>query len=714
MSTGPGSKARWRRWSAVPLVVTVFSYLAQLTFTSMAGRDPADVIGFIAFAAMVLLFPLTGLLILRRQPDNRIGWLLAAIGLAWSVGSLLSAYEAAGAAAPDWPPGADIVAAVNSGLWVPPILLMGFLLILIYPDGRLPSPRWRIPVQVMLAVAILLPIGFAIHPGPVEDAIHPLPANPIGLEAAGPIVLVFIVIMLPLVPISVLAAAASLVLRYRHASGLRRLQLKWLMSAGAAIAAIYGTTTLLSLALLSRATPGWLSVMQSAAGITFCLIPISIGIAITRHGLYGIDTLISRALTVTILGAFVTAVYVGIVAGISVAIGDRHPSIWLSVLATGLVAVAFQPVRERVHRGVNRLVYGVRATPYEVLSDFAVRMTGRYTTGELLPQLARMVAESLGGGQVDVWLQVGGRLVREAAWPDDGERTVHSDLGRELDPAGLHADLVVPVRHQDELLGALAVTKHAHEPVAPNEQALLAQVASQAGLVLRNLRLVEDLQRSRERLMTSQDDERRRLERDLHDGAQQSLVSVAIQLKVAAEHSDRQAALDAVAAASRQLATAIAELRELAHGIHPAILTERGLGPAVQSLASRSPIPVQLHTSLDRRLPETVEGTVYFVVAEGLANVAKYAHASLVEVTLNDEGEAVAVIVRDDGVGGADIANGSGLLGLIDRLAVVDGVLTLESPVGGGTRLSCRIPLSTSRETLTAPTGQESAALARA
>ena len=200
-------------------------------------------------------------------------------------------------------------------------------------------------------------------------------------------------VVLPLIPLAVLAAAVSAVLRYRRATGVARLQLKWLMAAGAVVAVFFATTMTMSLSDLFRTPDGSDNAVQvffQTLSITsFGLIPIAIGIAVTRHKLYDIDALISRALVVGALGVFITALYVGIVVGVGASIGQRQPSVWLSVLATALVAVLFQPVRERVHRLANRLVYGSRATPYEVLSDFSVSMAGRYTTAELLPRMAQ-------------------------------------------------------------------------------------------------------------------------------------------------------------------------------------------------------------------------------------------------------------------------------------------------------------------------------------
>jgi len=211
------------------------------------------------------------------------------------------------------------------------------------------------------------------------------------------------------------------------------------------------------------------------------------------------------------------------------------------------------------------------------------------------------------------------------------------------------------------------------------------------------VRLIEELKTSRQRLVTAQDGERRRLERDLHDGAQQRIVALSLALNMARRlvpsdgSSDLGTRLDE---ASEQLTMALSELRELARGIHPAILTDRGLTPALESLAGRSTVPAAVESTLDRRLPATVEATAYFVVSEGLANVAKYSRAGVVTVTVREGDGALTVVVEDDGVGGADGSRGSGLRGLADRVAVVDGTLQVDSPPGKGTRLVCRLPLA--------------------
>jgi signal transduction histidine kinase len=389
-------------------------------------------------------------------------------------------------------------------------------------------------------------------------------------------------------------------------------------------------------------------------------------------------------------------VYVAIVVGIGTAIGSKR-NLALSILATAVVAVGFQPVRERIQRLANRLVYGERATPYEVLSEFSGRMAHAYATEDLLPRMARIVAEGTGAARVDIWLKIGPDLVPEASWPQrDGGPAPPTPRVEDDAVTAEGADGAIAVRHQGEVLGLITVAKGPGEAIKPAESKLLEDLASQAGLVLRNVRLIEELRTSRQRLVRAQDEERRRLERNLHDGAQQHLVSIALVLRMAKTllkpETEPQIA-DRLDQASEQLALALQELRELARGIHPAILTERGLGPALQSLAERSVVPATVEFLLDGRLPPDVEATAYFVVSEALANVGKYSQASAVQISAEHPDGELVIEVADDGIGGADASRGSGLRGLADRVAAVDGTLEIVSPPGQGTRLRVVLPV---------------------
>jgi signal transduction histidine kinase len=206
---------------------------------------------------------------------------------------------------------------------------------------------------------------------------------------------------------------------------------------------------------------------------------------------------------------------------------------------------------------------------------------------------------------------------------------------------------------------------------------------------------VDDLRTARQRIIAAADAERRRIERDLHDGAQQRMVAVAVTLGLAESRfaSDPEGSLELIAQARAEAQAAVKELRELARGIHPAVLSDHGLGPALEALASRAPVPVDVSGVPDFKLAHEIEACAYFVTAEALTNVAKYAQASCASVELSVEDDRLRVRVRDDGVGGADPATGTGLRGLRDRVDALDGELAVESPPGGGPPVTVEVPV---------------------
>ncbi len=686
----PGT-ARRLAWAAFGLWLVFLAGALGMSIVS----GTATGLGRLGFTAITAAFPVVGIVILARQPRNRVGWILLGIGIAWviPIGSYGDLALAKGL------PGGAASIAVSGPLWAPPIGLMGTFLILRFPDGRLLSPWWR-KVEWLSAVAIVATVVIiALHPGKLDDSAHPGLVNPLGVEGLKPLLAALQEVIL-LIPASIIASAVSLVLRFRRSRGLERLQVKWLATAAAFFAAAFLVAMIASIrfAWAQATTPFWIGVLQGIASVSFLVIPVSIGFAVLRYRLYDIDLVINKTLVYGVMAGFISAVYVAIVVGVGRLVGSGR-DLGLSILATALVAVAFQPVRERVQRVANRVVYGRRASPYEVLSEFSGGMARAVATEELLPRMARVAAEAVGAAGADVWLRVGSELVREASWPQAEPRLgVVVSLADGPDPTMSvpEADLAIPVWHQGQLLGVIGVRKSAGEQLSPGEAKLLRDLASQAGLVLRNVRLIEELRTSRQRLVSAQDQERRRLERDLHDGAQQRLVAVSLALRMARMGIDRDKDADLeerLELTTTELALALAELREFARGVHPAILTERGLVAGLRSLAERSTVATTVQSGLDRRLPAPVEAAAYFVASEALANVAKYANATSVTVCLDAPDGVLTLDVADDGIGGADPSRGSGLRGLGDRVAAVDGTLDVDSPAGNGTRLTARIPI---------------------
>lgn len=434
----------------------------------------------------------------------------------------------------------------------------------------------------------------------------------------------------------------------------------------------------------------------------FAIIPIALFMGIVRYRLWDIDRIVSRTLAYGALAAFVTAVYVGVVVGIGNVIGTQQHSLLLSLLATGLVAVAFQPARNAVQRLANRLVYGDRATPYQVLSSFS-ELIETLGTEDVLSRTVRILSQGT-GATATVWLRVEDRLRASAQWPMGAETPATViPLAGDVLPAFPGEDLAVPVRHQGELLGAFTLRKRG-ESLTAAETSLVTNVAAQAGLVLRNSQLtaeliarLDDLRQSRQRLVRAQDEARRRLERNIHDGAQQQLVALKVKLSLAERLIDKDPVKlrNALAQLKAETDEAVQSLRELARGIYPPLLADGGLLVALQNQAGKSPVPVTLEFGeVARYLPET-ESAVYFCCLEALQNIAKSAQATRACIRVAALDGVLHFTVEDDGRGfdPKHIHAGSGLQNMRDRIEALGGKLTIVSAPGQGTRIVGEVPV---------------------
>jgi signal transduction histidine kinase len=362
-------------------------------------------------------------------------------------------------------------------------------------------------------------------------------------------------------------------------------------------------------------------------------------------------------------------------------------------------------VRERVQRFANRLVYGQRATPYEVLSQFSGRVAETYAADEVLPRMARVLQEGSGAESATVWLRSGHLLRPAASYPESADRLAPLEVSGDSLPQVSAADRVVAVEHRGELLGALSVVKRRGESLTPMELRLIDDLAHQAGLVLKNVGLsselmqrLEELRGSRQRLVQAQDEERRRLERNLHDGAQQHLVALKVKLGLvnALAEKNPEGATAMLGQLQGDADEALETLRDLARGIYPPLLADRGLALALESQARKAALPVSVEAEGVSRHSAEVEATVYFCVLEALQNVQKHAGASGVVVRLREADGELRFEVTDDGHGFevAAAKNGSGLTNLADRLDAVGGRLDIDSTPGRGSRLTGTVPLN--------------------
>jgi signal transduction histidine kinase len=671
-------------WSALGLAIVVTTAGWSLAALNVGTPIP-DELGDVSAGGDALLllgilpFSVVGALIAARRPDNRIGFLFLATGVGGALGITATHYaiyayltdpgSLPGARWAAWLQVAAISVVVPIFIFVP----------LLFPDGALPSRRWRPVAWLGLAALVLFLLG-SLAPGPIPGFDVPNPAGIPGFDVSD-------LAWLPLLLAS-LGAIAAVIVRFRRSRGDERQQLKWFTFAAALLLVYFWAVNIL--VTEAGISPAW----QIPLFLGIGALPVATGIAILKYRLYDIDVVIRKTVVAGVMAAFITLVYAGLVIGVGALVGSGGNAV-LSVVATATVALAFQPVRTRARRLADRLVYGKRATPYEVLSAFSERMGDAYASEEVLPRMARVLAEGTGASRAEVWLRSGAELRRTSSFPVEEPAAPLRLRGDELPTIG-DASLVVAVRHQGELLGALAVTKPPSDPITPAEEALVVDLAGQAGLVLRNAALIDDLRSSRQRLVGAQDQERRRLERNLHDGAQQQLVALAVKLRLIESliAKDPQRAVEMVKEIGSETGDALENLRDLARGIYPPLLADQGLAAALEAQARKAPLPVTVDADGIGRYPQDVEAAVYFSCLEALQNVAKYAQASSVSVHLAD-GDGLRFEVQDDGRG-FDVSAaslGSGLQGIVDRIAAIGGTVNVRSAPGEGTTVAGHVPV---------------------
>ena len=636
--------------------------------------------------AFSLTFAGLGSVVASRRPSNPIGWIFCVLGILWGVTAVGTEYARWAIVGQGAPRGAALYAAwQEEWLWVP---ATGALAVVaaIFPDGRFLSPRWRVATWITIVLASFSAALLAVVP---TLTIYEGLDNPLGVGGAtmSDVARASPALSLPLMALG----AAAVITRLRRSRGEERQQIKWLavsISLVAVMLTFYGVVSLS--AGPSPQNLDWAEYLMVAA---FLGVPISIVFGVLKYRLYDIDVVINRAVVYGALAVFITAVYVAIVVGVGTAVGARGDAA-LSAIAAAVVALAFQPARRWAQHFANRLVYGDRATPYEVLSELSTRFADTYSLEDSLPRLARVTAEAVGAEGAVVWLRDGDDYTAAAAFPADA---AHQDFrtGNGAHPEG-H---LFEIRHQGEPLGAISVRTRPNEPLAPPQEKLLNDVAAQAGLVLRNVALVQDLRASRLRIVTAQDERARKLERNIHDGAQQQLVALAVKLRLADTMVGRDdgKAHAMLAELGTEASDALETLRDLARGIYPPLLADKGLPAALEAQARKAPIPTTVNPDGLGRFDRDVEATTYFCVLEAIQNVAKHARASAVTIALSHRDGYLVFEVTDDGRGfdPGRVGYGTGLQGMADRLAALGGTLDVSSAPGAGTSIRGSLPAET-------------------
>jgi signal transduction histidine kinase len=663
-SVRPVGALLWGLTVAVAASAAVFLVLGP-------GRPlPEDLFGGIGGAAWLMLglaFATVGALIVSRLPGHRVGWLFSGLGLLIALCFLSYSYASWGLYAQ----GGEVPGLTLAGLgWGQAVVPLIGLSLLLFPDGHLPARRWR-AVAVISAVAILGFVAAALlRPGPFDPPFDRV-TNPLGVAGLRDAMNALTGVCWLLTFVGVTLGARALVLRLRGARGDERQQLEWVLTVSTVVGVV--TVALMCSWWIWSEDDQW---RMAVWAVVFTAFPVAAGIAILRHRLYDMDVVINRALVYGALTLLLGAAYVAIALLLGVALGSGSaPATGAATLA---IALVFRPLRARLQDAVDRRFNRARYDALHRVATFLEQVRAGAAAPEDVEQLLREVLDDErlelrfllleGGGYVNVR---GGPAVDT---PGDARRRTPIERG------GTQLAVVL------------------HDPAVADRPDLLRRVVEEAGLAIEIARLRTELRRqldevaaSRARIVAAGDAERRRIERNLHDGAQQRLVSIGLALRHAQhELGPEAAARETLEGALAEIGDAIGELRELARGLRPPQL-DAGLAPALQELASRAAMPVAVDATVER-FPDGVETAAYFIACEALTNATKHAHASRVALSAQRRNGSLVICVVDDGVGGAAPGDGTGLSGLRDRVGAHGGTLRIESERGAGTRLIAELP----------------------
>jgi signal transduction histidine kinase len=641
-----------------------------------AAQDPGWLVGLPG-----ILLAVPAYLLLRRAPRNATSWVLAGTALLWAVDGLAGSWLVWALRSDPPLPAASLSfwLVQRAGAW----LLLGLpLLLLVYPEGRLPRGRWRALSWLSLACTSLLPLLLLVVPAEIADrrAGSTLPAvfdridvDPTSLPLPADVVLPLLRFAFPAALLGVLVPLVVVVRRHRRADGERRRQLRWLLWAGVVDALVMVGALL---------APG--STASLALAVAVALTGGAVTVGILRPRAVDIDRLLGRTLVYGGLAVAVVLLDLGVVAATGALLGDRLGQRDVALLALLVVTALYVPLRAQLWRVVRRWVLGRREDPYRVVSALAERLERSEDPGGQLVAVAGAVAEAFRSPYVGVEVDHAGGDLLVA---EHGDR-----------PPAVQA---LPITYRGEEVGRLLLPRDGvRASLLTSDERLLADVVRQAAAAARASSLAAELQRSREGLVAAREEERRRLRRDLHDGLGPSLGAVVLRIDTARNLArSRPEEADAVLRQARDdVAAALADVRRLVHDLRPPALDDLGLAGAVRQQAERLLAPrvaVQVVADADvEALPAAVEVAAYRIASEALANVARHARATSCTVELARSDGSLLVGVTDDGVGIAPGAPaGVGLVSLRERAAELGGRCTVSCPDDGGTVVRALLPV---------------------
>jgi signal transduction histidine kinase len=694
--TRAGSRGHsWTRQAVPAFLAPVATAVIAAAGLRMSGLGVIDAFGF----ALAIAWAIAGL-VTARSADRTAAPLIGLGALVGAIG-LTAARMGASEANVRGP------ARVLATLAACGVIAVSFHYLLALPDGRLGRPGRRIMAALGYASAAGTGVGLAV-------------AGQAFTVTAGAVIW----------PLAVACALPATRLRYRQAAGRDKERLQWL-GAGLVIAASVALTSAVLHLLVDW--PGPADAVAAAAALVVPLAVMAAEFApLARHG----GQVLVQALAVAGSGAIVAAIYLVIVLGLGNAPGDPEDRriLGMSMLAAAVAVIGFLPARGRLVASATRFVYGTREAPGESLRTFGSRMTRAVAMDELLLQLAESLRKTMQLTCAEIYTGLGDVLERAVSVPDadpksivltDRERPVVARAGVSgsawasvwlpalLDGREQAQLRVAPISHAGELLGLIVVERPARaDTFTEEDDRVLTELARQAGLAFHNSQLdsalqttldalrkqADELRESRARVVASGDAERRRVERNLHDGAQQHLVALAINLRLTRDivAEDPEGAGEMLGQLAEDVQTTIKELRELAHGIYPPLLADNGLGDALRAAASRSPLTVRVAVADEvGRYSAELEAAIYFACMEALQNAAKHAEGATVDLRLWTESGGLLFSVADDGPGydAAVARRGHGYINMADRLGAIGGTVRWDSSPGHGSSVSGSVPL---------------------
>jgi signal transduction histidine kinase len=629
-------------------------------------------------------------LAIRSQPRNAAVWAMAgSVGLAiFSAGlglaGALLGDDAGVILAGGWhlapaSPGVSWVLAVAHGFSIPGLYIPLIYGLILFPDGRLATRRARAIATISAPLIVIAGVTFAssFRPGSASTDDPILMGTVVALALCAAV------------------SAIDLALRFRASSGVTRLQYKWVVWGTSLAVLVFG-----GIAVLPDTVAGSDLAILAAMIAALCWV-VAYGVALIRYRIYDIDLVISRTLVYLSLVAAVSLAYVVVVAGLGTMIGGSD--LWLAVAATALIAIVFEPTRARLQRLVDRLVYGRRATPHEVLADLTARLALAEGPRDLLVRLVEGLRAGTGAHRTAVWLSEEGR-VEPIAVSDEGGPGLDGASLRQVATVGDLPGTVVSISHEGEVHGYLTLEEPPGMAVRSVDRRLAEDLAGAAALVLHRARLetalratAEELAGSRLRLARAEDVELGRFGAELEGSVRPLVEALRVQVDRACEVATSEGAhrvSELLATIACEADAAIGQIRALAHGIQPPVLSGQGLPAAARALVTASGLDVDLGIDVGRRHGGAVESAVYFCLAEALTNAAKHARGPVI-VHVSDAGGELAFSVTDAGPGfdPSAVVRGTGLHNIGDRVAMLGGVVSISSRPGGSTTIRGVIPL---------------------